>query len=112
MRRLRRLLIPHAAVRSIDLDTGTVTTLAGSRGVNVGGTIVPEPGATDGVSGAARFLEPADVAVDARRGVAILSSGSTLRQLQLLPPVACVMSGWSNASSGSGARSVCRFHWV
>jgi hypothetical protein len=52
-------------IRRIDLSSGTVTTLAG---------VALSPGSTDGAGPAARFYEPAGVAMDAAGTVAIVVS--------------------------------------
>ena len=99
----------NRAVRLLNLSSSSsaphVTTLTGQGGS-------AEPGFQDGLGAAARFVYTAGVALDARRGVGLVLSEDTLRQVQVLAPQHCAMGAWnqtnpssssSSSSSGAGA---------
>ena len=90
-------------IRSIDVATRAVTTLAGSSS---------QPGATDGVGSAARFSDPNGIAVDAAGTTAYVAdfSNHTIRRIDVATQAVTTLAGLpGQGGSADGVGSAARF---
>jgi sugar lactone lactonase YvrE len=89
-------------IRQIDLQTGAVSTLAGSPGTS---------GSTDGSKTAARFNQPAGIAADGAGNLYVADSGnSTIRKIVVATGAVSTLAGSAGSAGGAdGVEAAARF---